>query len=279
VVTEKPNCIDIGVNLMHRSFNADRERVVEAARAAGVSPLIITGSSVAGSAEAAHYAADRAAPGQAPPLYTTAGVHPHEAKNCAEGTIAALRSLAGKKENPAAGLVVAVGECGLDYNRDFSPRDLQREWFEKQILLAEELGLPLFLHERDAFADFVSILGEHRKSLSGMVVHCFTGTERELETYLEMGCYIGITGWICDERRGGHLGTLAGRIPPDRLMIETDAPFLIPRSLPREQAGRSGRNEPRFLPHIAGVIAGLTGKTPELLAAETAANTRRFFRI
>jgi TatD DNase family protein len=292
---EKPDCIraggvgppaagpliDIGVNLMHRSFNADREQVVEAARAAGVFPLIITGSGVASSAEAARYAADRAVPGQAPPLYATAGVHPHEAKNCGNGTIAALRSLAEKKENPAAGgrLVVAVGECGLDYNRDFSPRDVQRKWFEKQALLAEELGLPLFLHERDAFEDFVSILGEHRKNLSGMVVHCFTGTERELESYLDLGCYIGITGWICDERRGKHLGTLIGRIPPDRLMIETDAPFLIPRSLPREKAGRSGRNEPRFLPHIAGVIAGHMGKTPELLAAETAANTRRFFGI
>jgi TatD DNase family protein len=113
-----------------------------------------------------------------------------------------------------------------------------------------------------------------------MVVHCFTGTERELETYLELGCYIGITGWICDERRGSHLGSLVGRIPSDRLMIETDAPFLIPRSLPREKAGgRSGRNEPRYLPHIAGVIAGHAGKTPELLAAETTANARRFFGI
>jgi TatD DNase family protein len=318
------NLIDIGVNLMSPSFDRDREGVIAAARAAGVSPLIITGTSVAGSraalayanayakAYAAAFAANgppspvppeaaqpdpppsvpgkftaspepsplstnsppsTAAPQTAQQLYATAGVHPHDAKSCGPQTIASLRELAGHP------LAVAIGECGLDYNRDFSPRNVQREWFEAQILLAAELGMPLFLHERDASDDFAAILKNHRKNITRMVVHCFTGTGAELETWLELGAYIGITGWICDERRGGHLGELIKTIPADRLMIETDAPYLIPRDLGKRSASRSGRNEPRFLPHIAAVIAGHLGKEPEQLAAETFANSLNFFGI
>jgi TatD DNase family protein len=276
--------IDIGVNLMHRSFNADREGVIEAAEAAGVSPLIITGACEASSREALDYAEKYAAkrPGK---LYATVGVHPHNAKSCGPGVIAALRSLAKQGTGTAqaadtarrTGLAAAIGECGLDYNRDFSPRPVQRKWFEKQIALAGELGLPLFLHERDAFEDFAAIL-ERNRGISKMAVHCFTGTGGELEKYLELGCSIGVTGWICDERRGKHLGELVKKIPPDRLMIETDAPFLIPRDLDRRN-GRSGRNEPKYLPHIAEAIARHLGKTPEALAEETFANTRRFFGI
>ncbi|MDR2020042.1 MAG: TatD family hydrolase [Treponema sp.] len=269
--------IDIGVNLMHRSFNADREQVIEAAEAAGVSPLIITGTSEESSREALDYAEKYAARGPGK-LYATVGVHPHNAKNCGPGTIAALRSLAGRGTARAAepaGFAAAVGECGLDYNRDFSPRPVQRKWFEEQIALAGELGLPLFLHERDAFEDFAAILEGNRRGISKMAVHCFTGTAGELEKYLELDCYIGVTGWICDERRGKHLGELIKKIPPDRLMIETDAPFLIPRDMPRS----GSRNEPKYLPHIAAVTARHLGKTPELLAEETFANTRRFFGI
>jgi TatD DNase family protein len=298
------NLIDIGVNLMSPSFDRDREGVIAAAFAAGVSPLIITGASAAGSRAALAYAAaveglaspalpetaltTAAAPLEPPAhpsvtgkaaahqLYTTAGVHPHNAKSCGPQTIAWLRELAGHP------LTAAIGECGLDYNRDFSPRSVQREWFEAQILLAANLGMPLFLHERDASDDFAAILKNHRRSITRMVVHCFTGTGAELETYLELGAYIGITGWICDERRGGHLGALIKTIPADRLMIETDAPYLIPRDIsPRDlgHSGRSGRNEPRFLPHIASVIAGHLGKEPEQLAAETFANSLKFFGI
>ncbi|MDR2184638.1 MAG: TatD family hydrolase [Treponema sp.] len=267
--------IDIGVNLMHRSFNADREQVIEAAEAAGVSPLIITGTSEESSREALDYA-EKYAAGRPGKLYATAGVHPHNVKNCGPGTIAVLRSLAerGAGTRRSAG-PVAVGECGLDYNRDFSPRPVQRKWFEEQIALAGELELPLFLHERDAFEDFAAILEGNRRVISKMAVHCFTGTAEELEKYLELDCYIGITGWICDERRGRHMGELVKKIPPDRLMIETDAPFLIPRDIPRS----GGRNEPKRLPHIAAVTARHLGKTPELLAEETFANSRRFFGI
>ncbi|MDR2246966.1 MAG: TatD family hydrolase [Treponema sp.] len=280
--------IDIGVNLMHPSFDKDREAVTAAAQAEGVSPLIITGTSVNGSRKAREYAALH--PGK---LYATAGVHPHDVKTCDAATLPALRELAAYDE------VVAIGECGLDYNRDFSPRPVQREWFEKQAALAVELGMPLFLHERDASEDFTAILravgagGTLRtphsgamprkfRGLTNMVVHCFTGTEAELERYLELGAYIGITGWICDERRGQGLRSLVRRIPPDRLLIETDAPFLLPRDLEKIVAGekrRSGRNEPRFLRHLARVIAQCQGKDEEQLAEETRENTRRFFGI
>jgi TatD DNase family protein len=203
-------------------------------------------------------------------------VHPHDAKSCGEGTVAALRELAGRET------VIAVGECGLDYDRDFSPRPVQRHWFEKQIELAVELGMPLFLHERGAFEDFAAMLKQYSASIKNFVVHCFTGGRRELESYLSLGAYIGITGWFCDERRGAHLWGLVREIPAGRLLVETDAPFLLPRDLPRGPGGgggRSGRNEPRHLPHIVRAIAARTEKDAEQLAAETFAATRRFFGI
>jgi TatD DNase family protein len=259
--------MDIGVNLMHRSFDRDREAVLRSAEERGVSPLIITGTDEKSSRTAREYAASF--PGK---LYATAGVHPHDAKGWGEGSGRALRELAAKPE------VVAIGECGLDYNRDFSPRDAQRRCFEAQLRLAAELGLPLFLHEREAFADFSAILEHYRGKVKGMVVHCFTGTEGELFKYLELGCHIGITGWICDERRGRHLLPLIKKIPPDRLMLETDAPFLIPRSLP-ERPRRNGRNESQYLPHIAAAAARGGEKDPEQLARETYLTGCRFFGI
>jgi TatD DNase family protein len=261
--------IDIGVNLTHRAFASDRDLVVRAAAEAGVSPLIITGASETSSREALDYAAKH--PGG---LYSTAGVHPHEAKSCGPATLEALREMAGHER------VVALGECGLDYNRDFSPRKIQREWFTRQLELAARLGKPVFLHERDAFGDFAAILKEHTRHIKNAVVHCFTGGEKELETYLGLGCFIGITGWVCDERRGRGLAELVKKIPSDRLMLETDAPFLLPRDLEKNSGGRkSGRNEPKYLAHIARVIARLQGKDADVLAQETRATTLRFFGI
>jgi len=256
--------IDIGVNLMHRSFHQDREQVVERAAANNVSPLILTGTSLRNSVDAARYAGRYKGK-----LYSTAGVHPHDAKSCDEGTIAKLRELAAMPQ------VVAIGECGLDYNRDFSPRDVQRKWFTEQIRLALELNMPLFLHERDAFSDFTAMLKEH--AVQKAVVHCFTGNLTELKTYLNMGFYIGITGWICDERRGKHLRDLVRIIPLDRLMIETDAPFLTPRDL--KEKPTDGRNEPAFLPHILQAVARCTGKTVEEVAKATTATAVEFFHI
>ncbi|MDR1802431.1 MAG: TatD family hydrolase [Treponema sp.] len=258
--------IDIGINLMNSAYDRDRDEVVKTAAAAGVSPLVITGSGERSSLAAALYAYVR--PGA---LYATAGVHPHEAKNCGNGTIDFLRELALEKG------AKAIGECGLDYNRDFSPRDVQRKWFVKQAELAAELSLPLFLHERDAFADFSTILRDYINSVPAAVVHCFTGSADELERYLSLGCYIGVTGWICDERRGKHLLELVKIIPKDRLMLETDGPYLLPRNLPVKVRNR--RNEPRFLPHIAETVARHLGKETEKLAGETFSNTKRFFGI
>ena len=265
--------IDIGINLMNPSYDRDRDEVVKAASAAGVSPLVITGSGERSSLAAALYASEY---GNRGALYATAGVHPHEAKNCGNGTIDLLRDLAMKKSGGFSA-VRAIGECGLDYNRDFSPRDVQRRWFVKQLDLAAELSLPVFLHERDAFADFSIILNGYIKAVPAAVVHCFTGTGDELEYYLSLGCYIGITGWICDERRGKHLRELVKIIPPNRLMLETDGPFLLPRDLPFKV--RSRRNEPKFLPHIAETTARCLEKETETVAKETFENSMRFFGV
>jgi TatD DNase family protein len=256
---------------MNPAFDRDREAVTAAAADAGVSPLVITGSDGESSRRAAEYAA--AYPGK---FYATAGLHPHNARCWDAAVRDQIRSLAARP--PAAGLtVVAVGECGLDYNRDYSPRDRQRECFAAQIDLAVELGKPLFLHERDAFADFQAILNERRAGICRMAVHCFTGGEGELDAYLALDAYIGVTGWICDERRGRHLIPLVKKIPPDRLLLETDAPYLMPRNMPGRP--RNGRNEPANLVHIAAFAAAMLGKDPETLAAETFANSRRFFAL
>jgi TatD DNase family protein len=254
--------VDIGVNLAHRSFIKDRGAVVARALAAGVRQIVVTGTSVAGSREALALA--RAQPGV---LSATAGVHPHDAARCDEGTLAALRELAAAPE------VVAIGECGLDFNRDFSPRPLQRTWFERQVRLAIELGLPLFLHERDAAEAFLEVLDACGPAPEQVIVHCFTGDGATLQQYLRRGFYIGITGWICDERRGRHLQELVKQIPRERLLLETDAPFLAPRDIrPRVE-----RNEPALLRHVAEVVARCRGEATGELAAATTANARRIF--
>ena len=137
---------------------------------------------------------------------------------------------------------VAVGECGLDFFRDYSPRDAQRRAFAAQLELAAEVGKPVFLHQRDAHEEFVAMLAPARASLAGGVAHCFTGGPAELDAYLELDLYIGVTGWVCDERRGAALRAAVPRIPLDRLLVETDAPYLLPRDLepkPREPAQRA----------------------------------------
>jgi len=258
--------IDIGVNLMHASFQNDREEVVSRARNAGVEQMIITGTSLKSSQIAAKYAE-----GYPDILYATAGVHPHDARHCSEQTIKQIRELA------AHGNVVAIGECGLDFNRDFSPRPVQEKWFEAQIELACDLKLPLFLHEREAHQRFVEILAKHRARFDRAVVHCFTGTERELDVYLDMGFHIGITGWICDERRGLHLRELIKKIPYDRLMIETDAPFLTPRDLRPKPV--DGRNEPAFLLHVLRTVAHCLEESEAEMAETVTQNTIEFFAI
>jgi TatD DNase family protein len=258
--------IDIGCNLTHDSFEDDRDEVIEAARDAGVVQIIVTGASAEGSQAAVQLAGQR--PGQ---LYATAGVHPHRASAYDDETDQLLRELA---LSPS---VVAIGETGLDYFRDFSPRDLQRDAFERQIQIAIDTGLPLFLHQRDAHGDFIAILRKHRDQLTDIVVHCFTGSQDELQECLDLDCHIGITGWICDERRGTHMKAFMKNIPANRLMIETDAPYLKPRNL--RPKIRSHRNEPRLLPWILGTLAACRGEHPEALAKATTRNARVFFRL
>jgi len=258
--------VDIGVNLAHDSFDADRDAVMHRAAQAGVVQMMVTGASEDGSRKAIELA--RQHPGV---LFATAGVHPHHA---ADLTTAALPALAEMARAPE---VVAVGECGLDYFRDFSPRDLQRRAFAWQLEIAAQTGKPVFLHQRDAHEDFVAILREHRAAIAGGVAHCFTAGEAERDAYLELGLAIGITGWICDERRGLHLREVVRKIPADRLMLETDAPYLLPRDL--KPAPKSRRNEPHHLPHVARAVASARHESLESIARTATENTRRLFRL
>lgn len=258
--------IDIGCNLTHDSFDVDRKQVIEAAFQAGVSQIIVTGASAEGSQQAVQLADEW--PQQ---LFATAGVHPHRASAYDNATDQLFRKLA-RRDN-----VVAIGETGLDYFRDFSPREDQRSSFEQQIQLAIDTGLPFFLHQRDAHDDFVAILKQYRDQLNEVVVHCFTGSKAELHECLDLDLYIGITGWICDERRGTHMKEYMIDIPSDRLMIETDAPYLKPRNL--RPKIKSHRNEPRVLPWILGTLAACRNEHPAELAEATTRNARTFFRL
>ena len=262
--------VDIGVNLGHRSFAADRAQVLARAVAAGVRTLICTGTSVRASEEALALA--RGQPGL---VYATAGVHPHDAARCEGASIETIDIIDALRTLARAPEVVAIGECGLDFNRDFSPRPVQVEWFRRQVALAKALELPLFLHERDAAEALLAVLDAEKPRPEQVVVHCFTGDEPTLQQYLRRGYNIGITGWICDERRGLHLRALVRQIAGERLLVETDAPFLTPRDLRPKPAG--GRNEPAFLPHVLRTIAQCRGEDPEALAASTTANARRVF--
>ena len=262
----KISLIDIGSNLTHESFDADRGAVLERARQAGVQHQVVTGADVQGSRAAAALAAANPAT-----LSSTAGVHPHHAQSFDEPTRAALLELL---RRPG---VVAVGECGLDYYRDLSPREAQRSAFVAQLEIAARLGKPVFLHQRDAHADFSAILKDFRAQLTCGVAHCFTGGRLELDAYLALDLHIGVTGWVNDERRGERLREAVPHIPVDRLLLETDAPYLLPRDLKPRPASR--RNEPCYLPHIALKVAELRGESFESVAGASTANATRFFSL
>jgi len=259
-----PSLVDIGLNLAHDSFDHDRDEVIEAAVHSGVRWMVITGSSL-DSTQAAIGLARR----DPERFRATAGIHPHHAREFHDADVPRLREL---MQAPEVG---AAGECGLDYFRNFSPHADQERVFRRQLDLARELRKPVFLHQRDAHDAFLAILREYRTGIPAGVAHCFTGDARELRDYLDLGLSIGITGWICDERRGGHLRELVGQIPADRLMLETDAPYLLPRDL--EPRPRHRRNEPRHLPHILRVVAECRGESPESVARATTRNAIAFF--
>jgi TatD DNase family protein len=258
--------IDIGANLTHDSFDHDRAAVLQRARDAGVVQLVVTGASREHSPKALALA--QAHPGE---LFATAGVHPHHAVEYTAECDAEMRALVAHPQ------VVAVGECGLDYFRDFSPRPAQRKAFTRQLEIAAGSGKPLFLHQRDAHADFIAVMREFDGRIGPAVVHCFTGRREELFDYLDRDWHIGITGWLCDERRGQHLRELVPHIPADRLMIETDAPYLLPRTVRPQPSHR--RNEPMYLAHIVAELARDRGEDVAATAARSTATARAFFRL
>ena len=258
--------IDIGANLTHDSFDSDRETMMQRARDAGVTRMIITGSSNQGSLDAAKLAESE--PGR---LYATAGVHPHHAADYDDSSTALITELVQKDA------VVAVGECGLDYFRNFSPREAQLAAFQAQLEVAAETAMPVFLHQRDAHDDFVEVLEPMLPRIPRAVAHCFTGEHESLREYLAMGLWIGITGWICDERRGKHLHDIVADVPDDRLMIETDAPYLLPRTIQPKPQTR--RNEPAYLTEVLRVVAEARGQSEEHVARITTENAVRFFGL
>ena len=263
---DPPPLTDIGINLGHDSYDADREAVIARARAAGVSRMIVTGSDLDSSQRAVALA--RHYPGV---LAATAGVHPHHAARFDAAALAALRPLYADPQ------VVAVGECGLDYFRNLSPQADQVRAFRLQLELAIAVRRPLFLHQRAAHPDFVRILREYGADLPPAVAHCFTGSLAEAEECLALGLYIGMTGWICDERRGTHLAEVVRRIPAGRLMLETDAPYLLPRSLKPRPATR--RNEPMYLVEVCRAVAAARQEDYGAVAATTTATAAAFFGL
>jgi len=264
-MTRPPTLIDIGVNLAHDSFDSDRAAVIGRAFDAGVRQLIVTGSSLVSTDSAIECA--KAHPGR---LFATAGLHPHHASDWSAETASALSRAADSNS------VVAVGECGLDYFRDLSPRPAQRAAFEAQLEIAAHARKPVFLHQRDAHDDFVAVLRSFAPIHAG-VAHCFTGDCAQLEAYLELGLHIGITGWICDERRGAHLLELMRSIPASHLLIETDAPYLLPRTMRLPAPTR--RNEPAWLPQIAATIAAARAEPLDVFAASSTAAARALFQL
>ncbi len=258
--------LDIGVNLTSRQFAKDANDVVARARQAGVSGMMITGTNLKESGAALALA--RQHPGY---CWSTAGVHPHDASSWNEATAQSIAQLAAMPE------IVAVGECGLDFDRNFSTPAEQERAFDAQLALAAEVNKPVFLHCREAHGRFVAMLKPWLTRIPGAVVHCFTGSSDELMECLALGLHIGITGWVCDERRGLALRALLPDIPDDRLLLETDAPYLLPRDL--EHKPKSRRNEPCFLPHIVRQVAGWRRQDASWLAQVTEDNARRLFRL
>lgn len=280
------------------------------AAAARVDHVIVTGTSVASSVDARRICEDwigdagirlldkhlgRAAkqefeamsPIRLPTLAFTAGVHPHDAKTCGAETLQELRTLATHEQ------CAAIGECGLDYDRMFSPRAVQLEWCKAQVALAVELGMPLFLHERDRDAhkgpaigfspDLLDILDSCRVEPTRVCIHCFTGSGHALRTYVERGFLIGLTGFAGMKQRGAHIRELLqqGALPLNQLMIETDCPFMMPDKcyLPSELGIQGKRNEPCAMPGICRAVAECLGESPEQVAAITTANALRFFGL
>ncbi|MBY5981825.1 TatD family hydrolase [Ferrimonas balearica] len=256
---------DIAVNLLSGQLAGEIDQTLENAKAAGVHRVVALASDLAEATALQAIQADY------PALKLTAGVHPHHASEWASDRVERLVRLI---QHPA---VIAIGECGLDYFRDFSSREAQRAAFEAQLELAVEHRRPLVLHCREAYDDFIPMVARYRDRFPGAVLHCFTGTADELQAALDLDLHIGITGWICDERRGTELRQLVTRIPDHRLLLETDSPYLLPRDL--RPKPKSRRNEPAHLPHIARTVAQLRSQSEQALSELTEANVKQLFQL
>jgi TatD DNase family protein len=258
--------IDIGANLSHESFRDDFDQVIERAQAAHIEKLVLTGTDLTSNQRAIelcqHYPEI---------LFSTVGLHPHEADSFSDDLLSEFREQARHE------CVKSLGETGLDFNRNYSKQENQERAFAEQLALAVELQMPVFLHQRDAHERFLPILKDYRDQLEKIVVHCFTGNKEELFDYLDMDLYIGITGWICDERRGYSLHPLIKEIPDKRLMLESDAPYLMPRNMKPKPKTR--RNEPANLTFVLEMVAKCLQKSPESVANQTSSNARDFFAL
>lgn len=257
---------DIGVNLTDSAFDKDREQIIQQALNQGIRRMLVTGTTEQESEQALALCQQ-----QPDVLYCTAGIHPHYSRDFTHQSRQQLKNLLLQPQ------VMAVGETGLDFNRNFSTPAQQIFAFEQQLELAAETGLPLFLHERDAHQQQRDMLYHHRDDLHGGVAHCFTGTKEELYNYLDLDLYIGITGWICDERRGQELLALVNDIPAERLLIETDAPYLLPRDM--RPKPKSRRNLPEYLTHIFSTVSKRRGDDPAQLCSQLEDNVKRLFRF
>ncbi|MFH6946387.1 TatD family hydrolase [Flavobacterium sp. FlaQc-50] len=262
--------IDIGINLTNKQFQNDIDDIVQDAIDADVTKMILTGTSIRNSEESSKIAKQYSGV-----LYSTAGIHPHDAKSFDHQSISKLKNLLQQKH------VVSVGECGLDFDRDFSPRNVQEDCYKAHLELAVEIQKPLFLHESAAFTRFMSITSEYLPKLPKAVVHCFTGTLQEARTYLDNGFYLGFTGAISDSKRFEHLKEVIQYVPLDKIMIETDAPFMLPKNVPNSLLKKyhERRCEPAFLPYVAGTIAQFKGIPLDKIAEETTKNAKSFFGI
>ncbi len=256
--------IDSHAHIDGPEFDDDREQVIARARAAGVSEIVIVGA--AGDMETAERTVRIAEAHDG--IHATVGVHPHDAAKLQESWWQRLRELAERDS------VCAVGETGLDYHYDHSPRDVQRQRFAEFVELAREVGKPVVCHIRDAHDDAKAILKETRAAELGALVHCFTGEPEDAADYVEMGCYVSFSGIVTFRGKSCQpIREAVRRVPLDRVLVETDCPYLAPHP------NRGKRNEPAWVVHTAEVVAREAGVSPEQLAAATVANTRRFFRL
>jgi TatD DNase family protein len=254
---------DSHCHLDDKSYRKDLVRVIERARQAGIARMMTIGVNKKTAARAVEIAESYQG------IYASVGYHPHDASQCSADELDFLTNLARKPH------VRAWGEIGLDYNRMYSPREDQEKWFVRQLQIAAQLNLPVIFHERDTKGRFLEILKAEFKNQSGGVVHCFSGTLTELEQYLNLGLTIGITGILTLRTRGADLRDMVPHIPADRLVVETDAPYLTPA--PEKYHTR--RNEPAFVKFVLLKLAEVRNEDPDQLAQIIWDNTNRLYRI